>query len=201
LNDFFNSFQELSANPTDAGAKQVLLEQAGDLVTQFNVTDGRLASLQTDITSQVTSDVNTVNGILQSVADLNNQIQTLEITSPGAAVDLRDQREAKLEQLAQYMNFTATEVPGTHGKIQITTYDDASNPVVLVDKATASTIAFDGTNFTTGSPAVTLGLQSGSLKGQIDVRDGAIQQLRDDIQTTASQSTKPLTRHNPARTW
>ena len=62
LNDFFNSFQELSANPTDAGAKQVLLEQAGDLVSQFNVTDGRLASLQTDITSQVTSDVNTVNG-------------------------------------------------------------------------------------------------------------------------------------------
>src|SRR5262249_16248242 len=34
---------------------------------------------------------------------------------------------------------------------------------------------------------VTLGLQSGSLQGQLSVRDGAIQQLRDDIQATASQ--------------
>lgn len=186
LNDFFNSFQELSANPTDAGTKQVLLQQAGGLVSQFNVTDSHLADLQNDITNQVTTDVSTVNGLLQDIGDLNSQIQKLEITSPGAAVDLRDQREAKLEQLGQYINFTATEVPGTHGQVQITTYDNASNPVVLVDKATAATINFDGTNFTTGTPPITLGLQSGSLKGQVDVRDGAIQQLRDDVQTTAS---------------
>ena len=70
-----------------------------------------------------------------------------------------------------------------------------------LDKATASTIAFDGTNFTTGSPAVTLGLQSGSLKGQIDVRDGAIQQLRDDIQTTASQFAQAVNQaYNPTGT-
>jgi flagellar hook-associated protein 1 FlgK len=187
LNDFFSNFQELSASPTDAGAKQVLLQQAGDLVSQFNVADSRLASLQSDITTQIGTDVNTVNGIFKSIANRNTEIQKIEITSPGAAVDLRDQREAKLEELSQYMNFSAPEIPGSHGQIQITTYDDASNPVVLVDKATAATIAFDGTTFTTGTPAVTLGLQSGSLKGALDVRDGAIQQLRDDIQTTATQ--------------
>ncbi|MGH7937819.1 MAG: flagellar hook-associated protein FlgK [Chthoniobacterales bacterium] len=201
LNDFFNSFSELAANPTDAGAKQVLLEKAGELTSEFNVTDDRLATLQSDITSQVTGDVSTVNGILKDIGDLNNQIQRLEITTPGAAVDLRDQREAKLEQLSQYMNFTAQEVPGTHGQIQITTYDTASNPVVLLDKTNAATIAFDGTNFSTGTPAVTLGLQSGSLKGQIDVRDGAIQQLRDDIKTTADQVAQAVNQaYNPTGT-
>ena len=58
-------------------------------------------------------------------------------------------------------------------------------------RRSAATIAFDGTNFTIGTPAITLGLQGGSLKGQLDVRDGAIQQLRDDIQTTAASSRKP----------
>jgi flagellar hook-associated protein 1 FlgK len=187
LNDFFSSFQELSTSPTDAGAKQVLLQKAGDLVSQFNVADGRLASLQSDITTQVENDVNTVNGILQDIASLNTQIQRVEISSPDGAVDLRDQRQAKLEELGQYINFTATEVPGSHGQIEVTTYDDASNSVALVDKASASIIDFDGTNFTTGTPPVTLGLQSGSLQGQLSVRDGAIQQLRDDIQATASQ--------------
>lgn len=201
LNDFFNSFSELAANPTDAGAKQVLLEKAGELTSEFNVTDDRLATLQGDITNQVTGDVSTVNGILKDIGDLNNQIQRLEITTPGAAVDLRDQREAKLEQLSQYMNFTAQEVPGTHGQVQITTYDTASNPVVLLNKTNAATIAFDGTNFSTGTPAVTLGLQSGSLKGQIDVRDGAIQDLRDDIKTTAGQVAQAVNQaYNPTGT-
>ncbi|HEY2801339.1 MAG TPA: flagellar hook-associated protein FlgK [Chthoniobacterales bacterium] len=198
LNDFFNSFGELAANPTDAGAKQVLLQKADALTTEFNVTDDRLATLQGDITDQVTTDVSTVNGILKDIGDLNNQIQGLEITTPGAAVDLRDQREAKLEELSQYLNFTAQEVPGTHGQIQITTYDTASNPVVLLDKTNAATIAFDGTNFSTGTPAVTLGLQSGSLKGQIDVRDGAIQQLRDDIKATADEVAQAVNQaYNP----
>ncbi|HEX4666442.1 MAG TPA: flagellar hook-associated protein FlgK [Chthoniobacterales bacterium] len=201
LTDFFNSFSELSASPTDAGAKQVLLQQAGTLVDQFNTTDSRLASLQSDITTQIATDVGTVNGILKSIADLNTQIQRLEITAPGAAVDLRDQRQSQLEQLGQYINFTATEVPGTHGQIQITTYDTASNPVVLLDKAAPATITFDGTNFTTGVPPVTLGLQSGSLKGQVDVRDGAIQQLRDDIQTTATQFAQAVNQaYNPTGT-
>lgn len=201
ITDFFNSFSELSASPTDAGAKQVLLQGAGSLVTQFNLTDTRLATLQSDITTQITTDVETVNGILKSIGDLNTQIQRLEINAPGAAVDLRDQRQAKLEQLSQYVNFTATEMPGTHGQIQITTYDTTSNPVVLLDKATASTIAFDGTNFTTGTPAITLGLQGGSLKGQLDVRDGAIQQLRDDIQTTAAQFAQAVNQaYNPTGT-
>jgi len=201
VNSFFNSFQELSASPTDAGAKQVLLEQAGNLVDQFNLVDGRLATLQSDITTQINSDVATVNGLLSDLADLNNQIQRFEITTPGGAVDLRDQRQAKLEQLAQYINFTATEVPGTHGQIQITTYDSSSNPVVLLDRAAPVTISFDGTSFSAGNPPVTLGLQGGSLKGQLDVRDGAIQQLRDDLQTTASQLAQAVNQaYNPTGT-
>ena len=48
LNDFFNAFENLSASPTDAGAKQVLLEKAGLLASKFNVTDSRLSQQQTD---------------------------------------------------------------------------------------------------------------------------------------------------------
>ena len=47
--------------------------------------------------------------------------------------------------------------------------------------------AFDGTQISGGAPSTPLGLQGGVLKGQLLVRDGAIQQLRDDLKRTADQ--------------
>lgn len=191
LNDFFSAFSNLSANPTDAGAKQVLLEKAGFLASQFNVTDSRLQTLQGNITSEVNSDVSTVNGLLGDIANLNGQISKIETNAPGSALDLRDQRQADLEQLAQYMNFTATELPNSNGQIQIAAKDASNNDVVLVNKTTVTGngVTFDGTQFSGGSPATTLALQGGSLAGDVAVRDGAIQQLRDNLKTTASQLT------------
>ena len=201
LNNFFNAFQELSANPTDTGTKQILLQKAQILADKLNLTDSGLAALQGDINTQIGTDVGTVNGILKDIGDLNNQIQKFEINSPGAAVDLRDQRQAKLEELSKYMDVSATEVPGTHGQMQITTHDSAGNPVVLLDKNNPATVSFDGSNFSAGNPAVTLGLQNGSLKGQVDVRDGAIQQLRDNIKTTANQLAAAVNKaYNPTGT-
>lgn len=187
LNNFFNAAEALASDPTDAGAKQMLYLQAEFLVNKINSTDSRLATLQNDITTEVSFNVTAVNDILKEIAVLNTEIQKTEISGYGTAVDSRDQRQGKLEELAKYLDFTVTEIPGSFGQIEITVLSSTSTPVTLVNKGVASEISFDGTNFSGGTPATTLGLQSGSLKGAIDARDGAIADLRATIQSVASQ--------------
>jgi len=204
LTNFFNAASDLSSNPTDTAAKQVLYQTAGTLADTINATDASLSSLQGGISTQISQDTGTANGLLQDIATLNGQIQTFNVDNPNSnANDLVDQRQADLEQLAGYMNFTATPIPNGNGQIQVTTLDANSNPVTLVNKTEVigGGIAFTGTGFTAGSPPVTLGLTGGSLQGNLTASTGEIQTLRNQLATTASQLTSAVnTAYNPSGT-
>jgi flagellar hook-associated protein 1 FlgK len=202
LNDFFNAFDNLAANPTEASAKQVLLQKADSLVSKFNLADQRLSDLQTDLTTQIGADTTSADNLLKQIADLNRQIQSYEISAPGSALDLRDQRQMRLEELSKLMNFTATTLPGGNGQIQITAKDTTGNDVLLVDRGQAlGSLAFNGTTFTGGATGATLALTGGSMAGHLSARDGEIQQLRDDVKLTATQfATAVNAAYNPTST-
>lgn len=187
LNNFFNAAESVASDPTDAGAKQILVLQAESLANKINSTDARLEALQNNITQEVDFKITAVNDLLKEISVLNTEIQKVEINGYGGAVDARDQRQGKLEELAKYMDFTATEIPGQFGQIQITAATSTGTSVVLVDKGTSQSVSFDGTNFYGGSPATQLGLQGGSMVAQVAARDGAIADLRSTIQAVASQ--------------
>ena len=199
MNDFFNAFDNLASNPTQAGVKQVLLQKADTLVSKFNLADQRLAGVQTDLTTQTGTGATSADGFLKQIADLNKQIQLAELGAPGSALDLRDQRQSRLEELSKYMNFTTTSIPGSNGQIQITAKDTGGADVLLVDRGNAlGTLAFNGTSFTGGSTGTMLALTGGSLQGNLSARDGAIQQLRDSVKLTASQfATAVNSAYNP----
>jgi flagellar hook-associated protein 1 FlgK len=203
LNNFFNSFTALASSPTNTGDKQVVVQTAGTLVNTINNADSALSSLQSSITAETTQDVGTANGLLKQIAQLNGQIQQYEIQGNGSANDLVDQRQSDLEQLAGYMNFTTSNIPGTDGQIAVTALDASSNPVTLVSKTTVegSGITFDGTNFSGGSPSTQLAFTGGSLQGNITARDGDIQTLRNNLATTSSQLTTAVNAaYNPTGT-
>jgi flagellar hook-associated protein 1 len=200
LDDFFNSFQSLAASPTDSGQRESLLNSASILTDRFQLADSRLGQVQTDLNSQVGSDVSTVNNLLTTIADLNTQIGRFEINAPGGAVDLRDQRQAKLEELAAKLPVTVIDVGG--GQVQLVGKDSGGANVVLVDKGTVSgAIAFTGTQITGGSPATALVLNGGSIEGALTARDGAIQTLRNNLDALAKQLvTSVNTAYNPTGT-
>ena len=186
LDDVFNAFQSFAASPTDTGLRQALIQKTSILSDRMQLTDTRLAQVQSDLNTQIASDVTSVNGMLQNIADLNRQIGRLEINNPGAAVDLRDQRQSLLEQLAAKLPITATEVPG--GQVQVSAKDASGSPVVLVNLASVTgPVTFSGTQLSAGSPATVLAPNAGSIQGAIAARDGAIQGLRDNLNKLASQ--------------
>lgn len=203
LDDLFNSFQSFAANPTDVGQRQSLLQTAAILTDRIRVADSRLAQVQADLDSQIGSDVNEATGLLQTIADLNDQIGRVEINHPGSAVDLRDQRQAALEKLATKLPINTTEV---NGQVKITCPDGSGNPVVLVDKAVVSgTVAFNNSSspatITGGSPATVLSLSAGSIQGLLSARDGAVQTLRDQLdQLTKQLVTSVNSVYNPLGT-
>jgi len=186
LDDFFNAFGSLAASPTDVGERQTLIQRAGILTDRFQLADQRLAQVQSDLDSQINTDVSSTNRLLTSIADLNAQIARMEVNGPGTAVDLRDQRQARLEELAGKMDFDLAE--NGNGTINVSARDASGAPVVLVNQSNVTGgVTFNGTQISAGSPATVLALSAGSIKGSLAARDGAVQTLRDNLDVLAAQ--------------
>ncbi len=186
IDDFFNAFQSFAASPTDSGERGSLLQKAGILTDRFQLADTRLAQVQTDLDAEIGDDVAEINRLLDSIAELNTQIGRFELTSPGSAVDLRDQRQTRIELLATKLPIETR--PGTGGQIQVVAKDGAGADVVLINlNSVQGTVTFTGTQLTGGSPATALALTGGSVHGALQARDGAIQTLRNDIDNLAQQ--------------
>lgn len=178
IDTFFNGWDSLATEPGSTVNKQMLIADAQDLVDKLNTADKRLAdiSLSTPVvantlTGQMDEGARQVNGILSTIADLNRQIGRVEVSNPGTAVDLRDQRQAKLEELAGYIDFTAVQQSAGQIGIQVDALP-AGTTVDLVSLATVNgTMARSGADYTwnDGTTTSTLDFDSGKLAGYQEV--------------------------------
>lgn len=101
LNDFFNTFRELSTNPDNESLKSVVRDQA-QLVTQdFRRISNRLEEIERNLEGRLRLYVQDVNHLLDNVAHLNIKITELEIAG-GETGDLRDQRDVAIKSLSEY---------------------------------------------------------------------------------------------------
>jgi len=200
IDDFFNAFQNLASRPTDAGARQTLLQKATILTDAMREGDNRLAQVQSDIDASISVDVGDANRLINTIADLNAQISRFELTKPGSAVDLRDQRQARLEELAKLIPVQVRDL--ANGGVQLVAKDAGNADVMLLDGVTVNgSLAFTGTGVTGGASATALALGSGSMQGALTVRDGAVQDLRDNLDAFAAQMVASVNgAYNPSAT-
>lgn len=186
LDKFFNAFQSLAARPTDMGTRQTLLQQAAILTDSLQEADARLTQVQSDIDAEIGADVTEVNTLLDTIAGLNSQIARFEISRPGAAVDLRDQRQARLEELAAILPVEARDLGD--GQVELVAKDAGNSDIVLLTGPTVNgAVTFTGTALTGGTPATAIALGGGSIQGSLNARDGGVQNLRDSLDLLAEQ--------------
>jgi flagellar hook-associated protein 1 FlgK len=185
LGDLFASFQSLSTNPTSLTERQSALTKAQDLATQFNQIDARLGDLNTSLDGTLQTDVSQANELLGQIADYNKQIFASENGTPGAANDLRDLRQQRIEELSKLVNAQATEQANGAVDISISGTTVVSGLQVL---DTLETYDAGGGRMLvrTATGGTPLTLTGGSLQGVIDARDGALKSLRDDVNSLAS---------------
>ena len=155
LDNFMNAFQALAAQPADSGTQDALVEQATTLSQTFQSIDSNLTQVQTDIGSQVTSDISNANALLGQIAGLNTKIGAAEVNNPGSAVDLRDSREADLEQLAAIVPVNVTEQ--SNGEDTVTTPGAGGSSITLVQLGSVQgSLSYSGGTVTGGLPAAAL---------------------------------------------
>lgn len=185
LSKFFNAFQSLSTNPTSLAERQTLLTTAGNLATQFNLVDGRLAKLTTSLNESVAADLSKVNSYLTEIATLNLRIDRVELASGGVANDLRDLRLSKIEELSKLVNVTVS--PGTVGGMNIS----VDGHDLVVDSNVVETLeTFDpGTGvlqLRTAGGGASVSLTGGSIHGTMEARDGTVASMRAGVNALAA---------------
>ena len=199
---FFGAARQLSVDPTNSTQKQMFVQTAKTMTERFQFSNDRLAEVQADLTDQVSNDADKANLLLTTIKELNLMIASQESETGTKALTLRDQRQARVEDLAQVMNFKTTTLPETPNQIQITaTSASGVDTVILSGGTTLETLTFDGDALRVASSETALTLTGGSIKGHLTARDGALQTLRDSLNLLASQMVTSVNAvYNPSGT-
>jgi len=189
LTDFFNAWESFSVKPNDSGEKQLLIAKAQILADKIKSTYAHLAQVQSDADAQLETDIGVVNDLLAEIAKTNEYIAKAELVKPFSAVDLRDQRQAKLEELSQYIDVQFAPItPEGLGQITVT-----SNGVDLINgksvlgnyeyNDSTRKLSFKLTGAATGTEFTDATLPNGKLAAQILASTGDVQKARDETKT------------------
>lgn len=181
INDFFNAFHSLSANPGSDAEKEALVQRADILAEKLNVTAERFNDLKGDLTLQVETDLSAVNRLTEEIARLNAEIARAESGHAGQALGLRDQRQGLLEQLSEFVQVKTENIENSAGQVRVyIPANDPSQPSVdLVNLGNFKKIEFDSSDDTypvfsisAGGPEVDI--RGGSIHGSLLARNGPI---------------------------
>lgn len=102
--------QALKDNPNDATTKTQFIGYAGALTEYFNNVAANLENVQKDVNEEIKLKVDEINSIAGEIANLNKQINTIELTGV-TANELRDRRELLVDQLSEIVDVKITEYP------------------------------------------------------------------------------------------
>lgn len=99
LDAFYNSFADLSADPSSLTARTLARQSADDLARQFNSLDSRIADIRGSAIEQLSTNVTEINRLTAQISDLNRQV--VASFRGGAAPDLEDKRDQAIDALSK----------------------------------------------------------------------------------------------------
>ncbi|MEW6220148.1 MAG: flagellar hook-associated protein FlgK [Thermodesulfobacteriota bacterium] len=140
LNDlmsrFWQSWQDLANNPELNATRESTRQQAQMIIDHFRSIATEVTRVRGDLAVKIEAGVDRVNTLSAQIAELNVQITSSE-TPTHKANDLRDVRDERLRELADYLDITHFET-GT-GAVTVMLTD--GHP--LVDKNASWTLDFE----------------------------------------------------------
>ncbi len=194
LQSFYSAFSDVANDPTSTASRQALLGQAQNVANSFQNASGDLNSLNTDVNSRITADVQQINSIASAISTLNQQI--VVATAQGGNQppnELLDQRDQLVSNLSQLVGVSTT----TEGDGSLNVFVGNGQPLVLQGQTTPLTTVqnqFNASQLEIGtsqgsqiSSDITSGDLGGLLAARTQVIDPALNQLG-QIATALSQT-------------
>lgn len=189
LKDYFNAWQDLSNNPDSQPQRTALLQKATALVSIAKQMEGDIRDTLKEINNDISSVVNNINTLTTGIASLNEKIAQLEAgLSTDKASYFRDERDRKLNQLAELMDYTRYE--DNSGRVEILAGGES-----LVNSRGAYTLSTqmdtDGhRNIYARGKDISSVFKKGQLGGFIDVRNDIETNSLHDIRKLIASITK-----------
>jgi len=186
---FFNSWQGLSADPLSSVARADVAMKATNLCQGIRNTYGELKNLQIEADNNVANEVQEINNLLASIAELNKK--TYEAAADGSeSAGFASQRLIALQELSGKLNLQYFE--DQNGGLTVMTTDGKS----LVEKGNVYELSVERSvtdNFyrvywngnSVNSVDITGNISGGSLKGLIDLRDTQLTGFMDSVDDLA----------------
>ena len=186
MSEFFNSFRELANNPESLTSRTVVRDNANAMIRTFQDTSRQLDSVTSELNNTIQTGVSDVNGYVKEIAQLNDKIQSVEITG-ASANDERDRRDVLVKKLSEKIDISYAE-DSKSGMINIT----AGKTGVLVAGTSSAELktATNSDNQTQimyelsdkGTQVdITDQFKRGALGGALELRDGMVSDLRDGL--------------------
>lgn len=108
LSEFFNAWSELANTPEDNAVRTVVVQQGNTLASFIQTLRGDLADQRTQLDAAIDNAAAATDDLLSRIAEVNIEISKAE-KGAGGAHGLRDQRDALLSELSQYLEVSTVE--------------------------------------------------------------------------------------------
>jgi flagellar hook-associated protein 1 FlgK len=190
---FFDSWQELSANPSGMVERDIVIQRGELLAKNFNTITNDLNTVQQNINDSIISKVDGVNSKIKEIAELNTRIFNIEIMGQ-TANSARDRRDVLAKELASSLGaqtytdskgMMAMQLPGGLPLVQGT----AAMTIEAVQNGQDLSLVLR-----TGGVTRNIGLSNlgGEFHGLVNIRDTVIPGLRDDLDRLAYEITESV---------
>lgn len=111
LNDFFAAMESLNDEPDSQPLRGLVLSESKKLADRFNLINDRYENTSENLNTQMATNIQDINRISASIAELNKEISAASGRSGGLPPnDLMDMRDEKLRELSEYVGVKTTDV-------------------------------------------------------------------------------------------
>ncbi|MGJ8681960.1 FlgK family flagellar hook-associated protein [Paraglaciecola sp.] len=206
MSRFFGSMQTSTDDPTSIAARQLVLGEAESLMGQISTVTGFLREKEQELNIEVTTNINKVNSLINSIGELNEAIRTNQSNNlfdePGT---LKNQRDNAILELSSLLSIETRVDPTDTGGLLVNLTSGES--LVLQD---GSLNLFEVNNdadqnykslrLTSNGKPTTLNLTETNLGGAIGglfrYRDEVLETSRRDLGQVALAVTESLNTQN-----
>ncbi len=186
IDKFWNSWQDLSNNPEDPASREVVRSSALVLEDKFHTISRELQDYRSSMNQDIEGTVNQVNGLIDELFSLNNEVAVGEIRG-GEANDSRDRRDQLVQRLSTIIDVDVIE--DDLGRITLTTAGNLlvgpSNAIHL-ELMRKSIVDVNGQDQSVvliqfGNTRKDYMPRGGTLRSLFDVRDAVIPKYQSEI--------------------
>jgi len=184
MSQFWNSWLDLSNNPTGSPERVAVYEKGVHIAERLDTLTNDLARIETDMNNEITAIISSVGTIAGQIAELNNTL--IGQQSGNVSLDMMDRRNGLLYDLAKLVDINSFEQPD--GSLSVLTAGGFN----LVSGATSLSLTLSGGRVlwegSMGSTVdITDKLTGGKIKGWLEMRDEIVTKYQAEVDSLAKE--------------